>query len=254
MIENILTLCMLVLLQVVLGFDNLLYISLETKQVEKEKQAFVRNVGIVIALVLRIVLLFVLVNLIKLVEEPFVHVNLFDGLIKAEFSGESLIVLFGGIFIMYTAIKEIWHMMSLQEHSDLEPKKKKSIVSAITMIVVMNIVFSFDSILGAMAITDVLWVMTTAIVISGAMMVWLAGKVQEFLSKNRLYEVLGLFILFLVGIVLISDGGHLAEMELFGSPVHKMSNATFYFVIVILVAIDIVQSRYQKKLMKNKMK
>ena len=118
----------------------------------------------------------------------------------------------------------------------------------------MNIVFSFDSILGAMAITDELWVMIVAIVVSGVMMIWLSGKVSAFLAKNRMYEVLGLFILFLVGVVLLSEGGHLGNMELFGSHVEKMSSATFYFVIFILVAIDIVQGRYQKKILKEKNK
>lgn len=254
MVENILTLVMLVLLQAVLGFDNLLYISLETKQVVKEKQGFVRNMGIGIAIILRIVLLFVLIAVIKLVEEPFLHIAIGD-YIKAELSGHSLIVLAGGAFILYTAIKEIWHMMSLGDHADENgEKKQRSIGSVITMIVVMNIVFSFDSILGAMAITDTLWVMVTAILISGVMMIWLSGKVSQFLAKNRMYEVLGLFILFLVGVVLLSEGGHLAQMELFGSHVEKMSSATFYFVIVVLVAIDIVQGRYQKKIVREKNK
>lgn len=142
-------------------------------------------------------------------------------------------------------------MMALEEHDKLE-KKKKSANSALFMIVVMNVVFSFDSILGAMALTDVPWVMVVAIAISGGLMIWLSGKVSSFLAKNRMYEVLGLFVLFLVGVMLISEGGHLAHMELFGSHVETMSSATFYFVIFILVAIDIVQGRYQKKLLKQK--
>jgi len=115
----------------------------------------------------------------------------------------------------------------------------------------MNIVFSFDSILSAMALTDVFWVMATAIVIGGVLMIWLSGKVSEFLKKNRMYEVLGLFILFIVGIMLLSEGGHLAHLKLFGNEVTPMSKTTFYFVIVVLVVIDIIQSKYQKKLSKN---
>ena len=109
-------------------------------------------------------------------------------------------------------------------------------------------VFSFDSILSAMALTDVLWIMTTAIIIGGLLMIWLSEKVTDFLTKNRMYEVLGLFILFIVGIMLLTEGGHLAHLKLFGEEIVPMSKTTFYFVIVILVLIDIVQGRYQKKI------
>ena len=118
----------------------------------------------------------------------------------------------------------------------------------------MNLIFSFDSILSAMALSDVFWVMALAIIISGVLMIWLADRVSEFLQKNRMYEVLGLFILFVVGIMLLSEGGHLAHLHLFGHKITPMSKATFYFVIGILVLTDIVQTRYKKKLMKSNRK
>ena len=94
--------------------------------------------------------------------------------------------------------------------------------------------------------------MTIAIVAGGILMIVLADKVSEFLQKNRMYEVLGLFILLIVGIMLLSEGGHLAHLTLFGNPVTPMSKTTFYFVIFVMVLIDIVQSKYQKNLMKSK--
>jgi predicted tellurium resistance membrane protein TerC len=83
-------------------------------------------------------------------------------------------------------------------------------------------------------------------------MIVLADKVSEFLQKNRMYEVLGLFILLIVGIMLLSEGGHIAHLKLFGNAVTPMSKTTFYFVIVVLVLIDLVQGRYQKKLLKER--
>ena len=83
-------------------------------------------------------------------------------------------------------------------------------------------------------------------------MIWLADKVSEFLKKNRVYEVLGLFILFLVGVMLLSEGGHLAHMQLFGNKINVMNKTTFYFILTILILIDLVQSRYQQKLAKIK--
>lgn len=133
------------------------------------------------------------------------------------------------------------------DHGD--ENKTTSVGKAITMIVVMNAVFSFDSILGAMAITDTTWIMVVAIISSGILMIWMADKVSDFLQKNRMYEVLGLFVLFIVGILLVSEGGHKAHISFYGHHVEAMSKATFYFVIAVLVIVDVVQGRYQKKLL-----
>ena len=252
MVENLFTLLMLILLQAVLGFDNLLYISLESKRAPAESQARVRNLGIGLAIFLRIALLFILTALIKELQDPILHLP-DNGFMTGHFNVHSLIVLFGGGFILYTATKEILHMMSLEETHG-EKKEAKSPNAIIAMIVLMNLVFSFDSILSAIALTDVMWVMTTAIVISGLLMMLLDGRVSRFLQKNRMYEVLGLFILFVVGIMLLTEGGHLAHIHLFGNEVTPMTKATFYFVIGALVIVDIVQSRYQKKLQAKKLK
>ncbi|NAS30638.1 tellurium resistance protein TerC [Flavobacteriaceae bacterium R38] len=249
-LDNIITLGMLTLLQAVLGLDNLLYISLESKRAPEERQPRVRAIGIGLAIILRIVLLFVLIRLIAYFQDPIFGFDLKD-VVEGHFNIHSLIVLAGGVFIMYTAVKEIWHMLRLEEDHAETDKKPKSINAIIFSIVIMNIVFSFDSILSAMALTKVFWVMATAIIIGGLLMIWLSGRVTEFLKKNRMYEVLGLFILFIVGIMLLSEGGHLAHLKLFGNEITPMSKTTFYFVIAVLVIIDVIQSKYQKKLSKN---
>ena len=249
MIENLFTLFMLIVLQAVLGFDNLLYISIESKRAPIEKQKMVRTTGIAIAIALRIILLYVLVNMIKYFQDPVLKIDY--SFMHGNFNIHSLIVLFGGGFILYTAMKEIWHLVYLEEH-DSQEQKAGSTNKIIAMIVFMNLIFSFDSILSAMALSDVFWVMATAIIISGIMMIWLSGTVTTFLAKNRMYEVLGLFILFLVGVMLLSEGGHIAHLEFFGNEVTPMSKTTFYFVIFILVVVDIVQGKYQKKLVAAK--
>ncbi len=246
MLDNLMTLGMLILLQAVLGFDNLLYISLESKRAPAEKQAMVRRLGIGLAIVLRIGLLFLLMSVIQAFQNPMFSIH--TGAFAGEFNLHSLVVLLGGVFIIYTATKEIYHMLGLED-LEHEQKHAASVGKIIAWIVAMNLVFSFDSILSAMALTQVFWVMATAIVIGGLMMIVLADTVADFLQKNRMYEVLGLFILFIVGIMLLSEGGHLAHLHLFGNEVTQMSKATFYFVIVVLVLVDIVQSRYQKKLL-----
>ncbi|MEL6266336.1 MAG: tellurium resistance protein TerC, partial [Pseudomonadota bacterium] len=102
----------------------------------------------------------------------------------------------------------------------------------------------------ALAITDVFLVLAAAIMISGAGMYLLADTVSDFIARNRKYEVLGLFILLIVGVVLLGEAGHAAEphLHLFGYAVEPMAKTTFYFAIAVLVVVDILQSGYQKKL------
>ena len=263
MLENIFTLLMLIMLQAVLGFDNLLYISLESKKAPIDEQKRVRKVGILVAIALRIGLLFLLVSIIDYFQEPFSFLTGgIENVVKFAFNGHSIIVLFGGGFIIYTAIKEIWHMIAtpnLDNSEMVDTKGKKSANAAIVSIVIMNLVFSFDSILAAIGLTSEIESSTTAFIImaiaivaSGLLMLFLADKVSAFLAKNRMYEVLGLFILFIVGIMLVTEGGHLAHIKLFGEEIVPMSKTTFYFVIGILVIVDVVQGRYQKKLLSKK--
>lgn len=307
-IGGLTTLAMLVLLQAVLGFDNLLYISIESKRAPEVQQKNVRKFGILLAIALRIVLLLVIMGVIDRLRDPLFHIDMespfakataaagddaaegpsappaetsgdepatnevedqgesrqaphgdrkwkvgyqerSDKLLYGAFTLHSIITLFGGVFILYTAVKEVLHLLAVDHIEGVEETKPKSAGAVIAMIVIMNLIFSFDSILSAMALTKNFWVMAAAIVISGGMMLWLADHVSEFLKKNRMYEVLGLFILFIVGVMLIGEGGHLAHLQLFTYHVEPMAKSTFYFTIAILVVIDVVQGRYRKKLL-----
>ena len=248
--EHLITLLLLILLQAVLGFDNLLYISLESKKAPSESQSKVRMIGIVIAIALRIALLFALTSLAPYIQESIIEIS--STFVDAHFNIDSIITLAGGGFIIYTAIKEIFHMIGVEHHDENNEKAEKTSINQIIFwIVVMNLVFSFDSILSAMALTDNFWVMAGAIVVSGILMVWLSDKVSEFLKKNRLYEILGLFILFIVGIMLLTEGGHKAHLSFFGNEITPMSKTTFYFVIGTLVIVDIIQGKFQKKMLKK---
>ena len=247
-LDNLFTLAMLIVLQAVLGFDNLLYISIESKRVPEDRQAYVRRVGIALAILLRIVLLFLLMSAIQYFQEPFFSVNL-KGILEGTVNVHAFIVLLGGVFILYTAIKEIMHMLSVEDLEHEVGEAQRTVGGALFWIVLMNLIFSFDSILSAMALSNVFLVIAASIIVSGAMMIFLADHVAEFLKKNRMYEVLGLFILFIVGILLLSEGGHLAHLKLFGYAVEPMAKSTFYFVLAVMVAVDIVQTRYRAKLM-----
>ena len=243
----LISLIMLVALEAVLGIDNLLYIAIESGRVKPSERTRVQRIGIVGAVVMRVALLLLLVQLIQWFQKPFAAVN-WEGVVEASFNGHSIIAMAGGGFIVYTAVKEVWHMLAGDLSAHAEATAPKSARSAIMAMVLMNVVFSFDSVLTAIALTDNMAVMGVSILLSGVVMLLLANRVAAFLKKNRAYEVLGLFILLLVGVMLLSEGGHLAHLTLFGGEVHALNKTTFYFAVSVLIAVDLVQSRYQKRL------
>lgn len=247
-LEHLTTFLILTALETVLGFDNLLYISIEAKRTGEKSEAYVRRMGIFLAIGLRILLLFVVLKLIDLFQEPFLH---FDWIYATgSISGHALIVLVGGVFLIYTAMKEIYHLLATHELGQGEKgAPTRTITSAFIWIVLMNIVFSFDTVLSAVALTKNFPVMAAAIIISGILMVIMADIVANFLKRNRMYEVLGLFVLLLVGFMLMSEGGHIAHLAFFGYPIEPMAKSTFYFVLFTLVIVEVVQSRYQRKLL-----
>jgi len=270
--ENLGNLLMLCFLQAVLGFDNLLYISIESQRAPLAQQKAVRFWGIIIAVALRVVLLFVMIRLIGSLSEPF-YIFPEGGWIEGGVNFATCVFLFGGVFIMYTAVKEIGHLLSIEHlDTDVEHKSGKSAAQVVALIVLMNLIFSFDSVLSALAITDVFPILATAILLSGLAMILLADGVTRFIEKNRMYEVLGLFILLIVGVVLIGEAGvaaaHAVEsaaaangdiashtthdndlaIKVFGYALVPMSKTTFYFSVIVLFAVEILQSGYRRKL------
>ncbi|KAG1660456.1 UPF0053 inner membrane protein YoaE [Nymphon striatum] len=223
-LESLFTLGMLVMLQAVLGFDNLLYISLESQRVEPHLQSKTRKWGIGLAVLLRIVLLFGLLNVLQLFTNELFSLDI-KGIIQGSFNLESIVVFLGGIFLIYTCN---------QRNHAYDDVRRRSEQRA------------------AMALTQNFVLMATAILIGGILMVVLADKVTEFLKKNRMYEVVGLFILLLVGAMLLSEGAHKSGLILFNTEIHAMSKGTFYLIIFVMVIVEIVQSRYQKRLLSLK--
>jgi len=256
-LSNLSDLVVLIFLQAVLGFDNLLYISIESQRAPAASQKRVRYWGILIAVTLRVIFLFVTLQLLDALKAPF-YVFDMPGILEGGVNFATVVFLVGGVFIMYTAVREISHMLTIEDLSHGATKRPpKSAFQVIMLIVAMNLIFSFDSILSAIAITKVFAVLAIAILLSGVAMLALANNVTEFLKKNRMYEVLGLFILLIVGVVLLGEAGPAAahamhddslHLQIFGYALIPMSKTTFYFSVVVLVLVEIVQSGYSRKL------
>lgn len=260
--ESLFTLLMLIMLQAVLGFDNLLYIAIESNKVDPKNAAKVRRWGIGLAMLFRIVLLIIIVQLFAVMQGSLFNIS-DNNIMSGHFTLQAVVTMFGGAFIIYTAIKEITHMLTVDHIEHSEGTARQSLSKAIALIVVMNLVFSFDSILSAMAIASVkdasgvttgyqMEIMVIAIVLSGLAMMLMADAVTEFLKKNRMYEVMGLFILFLVGVLLVTEGAHLAHLKIFTYPIEAMSKSSFYLVVGVLVITDVISSKYQKRLWAQK--
>ena len=141
-LDNFFTLLMLILLQAVLGFDNLLYVAIESKRAPEASQKRVRQLGIGMAIILRIILLFVVIQAIELFQDTLFAIDL-KGWFEGVFSGHALIVLFGGGFIIWTAVKEIMHMLTIHHIEGDESGGFKSVTSVVISIIFMNLVFSF---------------------------------------------------------------------------------------------------------------
>ncbi len=264
-LQSLFTLFMLIMLQAVLGFDNLLYIAIESNKVgDPVKASKVRKYGIIIAMVFRIVLLVLIVLAFGALAKPLFKIDM-GNIFYGDFTLQALVTLVGGAFIIYTAIKEISHLLTVNHIEHSEGNRTISFGKALVLIVIMNLVFSFDSILSAMAIASESTVvdgikttsyqvplMAIAIIMSGVAMLLLADAVTAFLKKNRMYEVMGLFILFLVGVLLVTEGAHLAHMKIFGFPIDAMSKSSFYLVIFVLVITDVISIKYQRRLWAQK--
>lgn len=249
-LDNLVTFALLVLLQVVLGVDNLFYMYHASKRVSLSEQERFRRYAFMIAIFLRFVLLFVVVKLIATFQGVLFSLDWLN-VISVQFTLQSLIFLMAGVMIMYTTTKAITHILTIEEKHSRKNEKNElfPFLRAVFLMLLINLVFSFEVVVSGMALTDSLFMMLPAIVIGTSLMVLLAGHIDAFLNKNRKYAVLGLFILFLVGGMLIAEGGHLANLHLFGKAIEPMSKVTFYLIVVLMMVIAHVQERYKKKRM-----
>lgn len=239
----------LTFLEIVLGVDNIIFISIAASKLEEKDQAKATNVGLILAMVLRIVLLLGISVLIAM-KEPWISFD--SSWIKAGFSGQSIILVLGGIFLLYKSVTEIHHKLEGSEHLEGHPSKKKStLTQAIVQITLINIVFSFDSILTAVGMTNglhgALVVMVIAVVFSVVIMMLFAVPVGRFVNKHPTVQMLGLSFLILIGFMLIIEGGHLAHLSILGSEIGAVPKGYLYFAIAFSLLVEVLNMKLRKK-------
>lgn len=243
-----LSLLTLTFLEIVLGVDNIIFISIASNKLEKRDINKATNIGLVLAMVLRIVLLLGISWLIAM-NEPWFSIHI-PG-IYAAFTGQSIILILGGLFLLYKSVSEIHHKLDGEEHHFERNKGKSTLTNAILQITIINIVFSFDSILTAVGMTNglegALFIMILAVIISVGVMMLFASPVSTFVNKHPSIQMLGLAFLILIGFMLIIEGGHLAHMSIAGSEIGAVPKGYLYFAISFSLLVEFLNMRLRKK-------
>ena len=240
----------LTFLEIILGIDNIIFISIVTGKLPEEKRKKATRLGLFIAMFMRIGLLFGITVLIAM-KEPLFSVDW--GWFSAHFTGQALILLFGGIFLIYKSTKEIHEKVDYkgEEEKQLKSSAAKSFSNVIIQILLIDLIFSVDSILTAVGMTNgvegALYIMVTAVVISVGVMMLFAVPVGNFVHKNPSIQVLGLAFLILIGFMLITESMHLSESSLVGQKVGTVPKGYLYFAIAFSLAVEFINMKMRKK-------
>ena len=246
----------LTFLEIILGIDNIVFLSIISGKLRVEDQPKARKIGLLLAMVFRIILLFAITWVLSLQEALF---SVDFGILSAHVTGQSIIVLAGGLFLLYKSVSEIHHKMEGEE--DIEKVKAgNTLTVAIIQIALLNLVFSFDSILTAIGLISMdtvekggfgyagaLEIMIIAIIISIAIMMAFAGPVSNFVNKHPTIQILGLSFLILIGVMLIAEGSHLAHLKFGeGTEVGSIPKGYLYFSIFFSLFVEFLNLRMKK--------
>ena len=193
---SFLTLCAL---EIVLGIDNLIFISILTNKLPKNQQVKARQLGLGLALVMRIGLLFSISWIMDLKDDLF---NIGD----VGISGRDIILILGGLFLIYKSVKEIHEKVEHEHEKENELAKTNSFNSVIVQIILIDMVFSLDSVITAVGMTDYIGVMIAAVIVSMVIMMLTANTISSFVNRHPAIKVLALAFLIMIGIALIAEG------------------------------------------------
>ena len=218
----------LTVLELVLGIDNIIFISILVSKLPKEKQEMARRIGLFMAMFMRIGLLLLLSVIIGLVEPLFTVMN-------QAFSGRDLILLAGGLFLIWKSTGEIHHSLEGDE-APAEVKAKVHLMATIVQIMLIDLVFSLDSIITAVGMVDDVRIMITAVIISLGLMMLSAKSIGEFVDAHPSIKMLALSFLVVVGVVLVAEG--------FG---HHVPKGYIYFGMAFAFSVEMLNIRFRKK-------
>ena len=254
--DALIALLTLTFLEIILGIDNIVFLSIVSGKLRVEDQPKARRVGLLLAMAFRIILLFGITWVLSL-QDVLLAIDL--GFFEAQITGQSLIIFGGGLFLLYKSVSEIHHKMEGEEEGT-SGKAANSLSKAIIQIALLNIVFSFDSILTAVGMVSMkepneggfgydgaLIIMILAVIISIIIMMIFAGPVSKFVNEHPTIQILGLSFLILIGVMLIAEGSHLAHFK-FGNDVEvgTIPKGYLYFSIFFSLFVEFLNLRMKK--------
>lgn len=240
----------LTFLEIVLGIDNIIFISIATGKLPVEQRKKATKLGMFLAMFMRIGLLFG-INLLIQMKEPWFHIDF--SWFSAGVTGQSLILLGGGLFLIYKSTNEIREKVDEKGHEEKELVKSatKSFQNVLLQIIMIDLVFSFDSILTAVGMTNgvtgAIYIMITAVVISVLIMMQFAVPVGNFVNKHPSIQILGLSFLILIGFMLLTESAHLSNALIFGNHVTPVPKGYLYFAISFSLLVEVLNMKMTKK-------
>jgi predicted tellurium resistance membrane protein TerC len=234
--EAWLSLLTLTILEIVLGVDNIIFISIITSKLPRIQQLKGRRIGLFLALFIRIILLFFINKIVHDLVDDFITI------FGIGFSWRDLILLVGGVFLIYKSGVEIYEKLE-KEAEEISTKTYKSFWNVVMQVVIIDIIFSFDSILTAVAISDHIEIMVIAVIISMIVMMVFAQKVGDFINDNPSMKILALAFLLMIG--------GLLTVEAFDIHVEK---SYIYFALAFSILVEMLNLRYRKNITNGKIK
>jgi len=234
------------LVQIALGADNLIIITILANKLPLDQQKRAVRWGLILAMVFRIMLLGVVSWVLRYAGTPFHHFD-FSVLgihFQGALSGKAIVLVGGGLFLIWSGVKELRLKIKGVEHA---VEGAASFRKVLFTIVSLNLLFSVDSILTVVGMTDIFLVMVGSVVISVALMLIFAGPIAEFMSRNPDFEILGLFVLLLIGFVLFLEGGHVAHMTVNGGEFPYIPQWITIFILLLMFSVDFYQNWLERK-------
>ena len=219
----------LALLEIVLGVDNIIFISLTTGKLPKEQQRKAQNYGMLLAMVTRIILLSFLSWIMGLVAPLFT-------ILGHTFSGRDLILLGGGLFLIWKSTHEIHGKVSGVEEQEIKQGRGSSFISVLIQIALLDIVFSFDSVLTAVGLASEIIIMIFAVVLAMLVMMLFAAPVGRLVTKYPTLQILALSFLIMIGVTLLMEGLH-----------YEVDKKIVYVAVLFSLIVEIMNIRYRKK-------
>jgi predicted tellurium resistance membrane protein TerC len=246
--DGIISIVTLTFLEIVLGIDNIIFISIAANKLALKDQSKARNIGLLLAMAFRIFLLFGISWLISL-QEPFTFID--TTWLHMGISGQSLILLLGGLFLLYKSTTEIHYKLEGNAADDQVNAPKGSAADKLTAVVLqialINIVFSIDSILTAIGLTKDVAVMIIAVVLSILIMMAFGGKVGNFVNEHPTIQMLGLAFLIMIGFMLVAEAAHDSNVVFFGNSVGEVPKGYLYFAIAFSLMVEFLNIRINKE-------